>query len=75
MLFEAGVPPLQRIRNHFTFLTERLIECGFERGCMLGLFASEMAHEYRGCGQNSDLVFETWCGALEQVPPRGPGRG
>src|ERR1700685_4694101 len=37
LLLEQGVPPLQRIRNHFTFLSDRLIGRGFERGCMLGL--------------------------------------
>jgi TetR/AcrR family transcriptional repressor of nem operon len=67
MLFEAGVPPLQRIRNHFTFLADRLIGCGFERGCMLGLFAAEMAHEYPRMREELRSVFETWCGAIEQV--------
>ena len=46
MLFDESVPPLQRLKNHFTFLSERLIERSFERGCMLGLFAAEMAREY-----------------------------
>jgi TetR/AcrR family transcriptional repressor of nem operon len=67
MLFEAGVPPLQRIRNHFTFLADRLIGCGFERGCMLGVFAAEMAHEYPRMREELRSVFETWCGAIEQV--------
>src|SRR5579863_9029689 len=43
LLFEEGVPPLERLRNHFTFLSERLVSWGFERGCMMGLFAAEMA--------------------------------
>src|SRR5271163_1155234 len=33
ILFEEGVPPLDRLKNHFAFLSERLIERGFERGC------------------------------------------
>src|SRR5579862_9959011 len=31
MLFDESVPPLQRLKNHFTFLSERLISNGFER--------------------------------------------
>src|ERR1700739_1818944 len=34
MLFEEGVPPLQRLKNHFTFLSDRLIANGFQRGWM-----------------------------------------
>ena len=48
MLFDRGKAfhPLERLKGHFKFLSERLIEQGFERGCMLGLFAAEMAREY-----------------------------
>ena len=67
LLFEEGVAPLQRLRNHFVFLASRLESCGFERGCMLGLFASEMAREYPKMREELRLVFETWCGAVEQV--------
>jgi TetR/AcrR family transcriptional regulator, transcriptional repressor for nem operon len=67
LLFEEGVPPLKRLRNHFDFLSERLVGCGFERGCLLGLFASEMAHEYPRMREELRLVFETWCGTVESV--------
>src|SRR5437762_3343590 len=32
ILFEQGVPPIERLKNHFTFLSERLAERGCERG-------------------------------------------
>jgi TetR/AcrR family transcriptional regulator, transcriptional repressor for nem operon len=67
LLFEEGVAPLQRLRNHFTFLADRLQSCGFERGCMLGLFATEMAQEYPKMREELRLVFETWCEAVESV--------
>ena len=67
LLFEEGVPPLQRLKNHFTFLSQRLTQCGFERGCMLGLFAAEMAQEYPRMREELRLAFETWSGAVEQV--------
>src|SRR5271154_586897 len=46
LLHQEGVPALERLKNHFTYLSEKLVERGFERGCMLGLFAAEMAQEY-----------------------------
>jgi TetR/AcrR family transcriptional repressor of nem operon len=67
LLLEQGVPPLQRIRNHFTFLSDRLIGRGFERGCMLGLFATEMAHEYPRMREELRSVFANWCAAVETV--------
>ncbi len=67
ILFEEGIAPLQRLKNHFVFLAERLKQNGFERGCMLGLFASEMAQEYPRMREELRLVFETWCQAVESV--------
>jgi TetR/AcrR family transcriptional regulator, transcriptional repressor for nem operon len=67
LLFQEGVPPLQRLKNHLTFLSERLVECGFERGCMLGLFAAEMSREYPRMREELRSVFETWCSAVEAV--------
>jgi TetR/AcrR family transcriptional repressor of nem operon len=67
MLFDESVAPLERLKGHFKFLSERLIEQGFERGCMLGLFATEMAREYPKMREELRSVFERWCGAVETV--------
>lgn len=67
MLFEEGVPPLDRLKNHFSFLSERLVGQGFERGCMMGLFATEMAQQYPRMREELRSIFETWCGAVERV--------
>lgn len=67
LLFEEGVAPLDRLKNHFTFLSERLVGCGFDRGCLLGLFATEMANEYPRMREELRMVFETWCQAVEGV--------
>jgi TetR/AcrR family transcriptional regulator, transcriptional repressor for nem operon len=67
LLFEEGVPPLQRLKNHFTFLTGRLETFGFDRGCMLGLFATEMAQDYPRMREELRLVFDTWCEGVQLV--------
>src|SRR5215472_325378 len=36
LLLQEGVAPLERLKNHFTFLSERLSELDYERGCLLG---------------------------------------
>ena len=75
MLFDESVPPLERLKNHFRFLSERLIEHGFERGCMLGLFAAEMAREYPRMREELRLVFKTWCDAVEIVLREAQAKG
>src|ERR1700753_1522091 len=45
MLFEEGVPPLQRLRGHFEYLANRLACAGFERGLLRGLFSAEKDHD------------------------------
>ena len=75
LLFEEGVPPLERLKNHFSFLSERLLSYGFERGCMLGLFAAEMSQDYPKMREELRLVFETWCSAVEQVLREAQARG
>jgi TetR/AcrR family transcriptional repressor of nem operon len=73
MLFDESVPPLERLKGHFKFLSERLIDQGFERGCMLGLFAAEMSREYPKMREELRSVFERWCGAVESVLRHDPG--
>ena len=65
MLFDQSVSPLTRLKNHFGYLSERLITLGFTRGCMLGLFAAEMSTDYPRMREELRSIFETWCGAVE----------
>jgi TetR/AcrR family transcriptional regulator, transcriptional repressor for nem operon len=67
MLSEPGVAPLQRLRNHFEFLASRLAECGYERGCMMGIFAAEMAQDYPRMRAELRQVFESWGEGIESV--------
>ena len=67
MLFDESVPPLQRLKNHFLYLSERLISLGYGRGCMLGLFAAEMSADYPRMREELRSIFETWCDAVETV--------
>ncbi len=65
MLFDQSVSPLTRLKNHFGYLSERLITLGFTRGCMLGLFAAEMSTDYPRMREELRSIFETWSSAVE----------
>jgi TetR/AcrR family transcriptional repressor of nem operon len=67
LLFEDGVAPLDRLKNHFSFLSDRLVAFGFERGCMMGIFAAEMTHDYPRMREELRSVFETWCNGVASV--------
>ena len=67
MLFDESVPPLDRLKNHFSFLSGRLLENGFERGCMLGLFAAEMSREYPKMREELQSVFARWCDTVASI--------
>lgn len=41
MLADESVAPLQRLRNHFEFMSARYAGFGYEKGCLIGNFAAE----------------------------------
>ena len=75
MLFDESVSPLTRLKNHFGYLSDRLISLGFTRGCMLGLFAAEMSTDYPRMREELRSIFETWCGGVEQVLREAQAKG
>jgi TetR/AcrR family transcriptional repressor of nem operon len=67
IMFDTTKPPLERLKSHFLFLASKFENCNFERGCLLGNFATEMTREYPRMREELRLVFETWCGAVESI--------
>jgi TetR/AcrR family transcriptional repressor of nem operon len=43
VLADDSLPPVERIRRHFTFLRAQQEEHGYTRGCLYGNFAAEVA--------------------------------
>jgi TetR/AcrR family transcriptional repressor of nem operon len=75
LLFDESVPPLQRLKNHFSFLSERLISLGYGRGCMLGLFAAEVGPDQPKMREELRLIFENWCSAVESALREAQAKG
>ena len=67
LLFDNSKPPLERLHGHFMYLASRFEGCNFERGCLLGNFATEMTREYPRMREELRQVFETWCGGVESI--------
>jgi TetR/AcrR family transcriptional regulator, transcriptional repressor for nem operon len=75
MLFDESVPPLQRLKNHFEYLAERLISLGYGRGCMLGVFAAEMGADYPKMREELRSIFDTWCEGVTIVLREAQAQG
>ncbi|GAA1561734.1 TetR/AcrR family transcriptional regulator [Kribbella lupini] len=41
-LADPAVPPVERIRKHFEFLRDEVVQFGITRGCLLGNFGTEI---------------------------------
>jgi TetR/AcrR family transcriptional regulator, transcriptional repressor for nem operon len=67
MLFEADIPPLQRLRAHFEFLAAGLERWAFNRGCMIGNFAADMADSYPAMRAALDEALVRWSEAFASI--------
>ena len=59
MLADESVPPVERIRGHFAYMTGGLERFDYARGCMFGNFGSELSTQ-------SDMIREEVGGGLER---------
>jgi TetR/AcrR family transcriptional repressor of nem operon len=58
VLADEGIPPLQRLRDHFSFIASRYAGFGFEKGCLVGNLAAEMS-------ENTPLLREAIAKSLK----------
>jgi TetR/AcrR family transcriptional repressor of nem operon len=67
MLFDESKRPLDRLRGHFEYLIDVYQKFNFERGCLLGNFAAEMAASHPQMREALQKIFEQWSGAVAAV--------
>jgi TetR/AcrR family transcriptional regulator, transcriptional repressor for nem operon len=67
ILLDTTNSPLERLKNHFTYLADKLERYDFQRGCLLGNFANEMADAYPKMREELRMAFEFWCKTVESV--------
>src|ERR1700730_11116871 len=57
-LLDQTPPPLERLKNHFNSLTDRIEASNFERGCMLGNLAIETADAHPQMREKLRIAFD-----------------
>lgn len=66
-LFDKTTPPLERLKNHFNYMADKIEASDFQRGCMLGNLATEMADDYPQMREKLRQAFQAWSEAVESV--------
>ena len=67
LLLDKTIPPLERLKNHIGYIVEKIEESDFQRGCMLGNMATEMADAYPQMREKLRIAFDFWSQAVESV--------
>ncbi|MGX1267445.1 TetR family transcriptional regulator C-terminal domain-containing protein [Streptomyces phaeoluteigriseus] len=63
-LLDRSVPPLTRLREHFEFLRDENIETEFNKGCLVGDLAVEVADHSDAVRATVHDSFQAWTDAL-----------
>ncbi|MFG2475696.1 TetR family transcriptional regulator C-terminal domain-containing protein [Streptomyces fagopyri] len=67
MLADTASPPLERIRRHFEFLRDEVVDRDFTRGCMFGNFATDVIDHSEVIRSAVADGLRTWNGAIAAV--------
>lgn len=67
MLFDKSKPPLERLRQHFNFLSDSYAQFDFERGCLLGNLGAEIAASHPPMREALREILEFWAGTVAGV--------
>lgn len=67
--------PVDRLNEYFVYLAERFAGDNFDKGCLLGNFANEMADHSPAIRARLATVFDEWTDALAAVIRDGQQRG
>ncbi len=74
-LQDTSVPPLDRLREHFTFLREQITESGYTKGCLFGNFGAEMADHSTPIRAAVHTAFTSWGALLTACIEQGQADG
>jgi TetR/AcrR family transcriptional repressor of nem operon len=75
ILGNIAIAPLKRLKQHFTLLAQVFVDSGFQRGCLLGNFVSELADHSPVVQQKLQSAFARWAELLTKVIREGQESG
>ncbi|MEV7453554.1 TetR family transcriptional regulator C-terminal domain-containing protein [Streptomyces nigra] len=67
LLTTPDLPPLERLRAHFEYLSRDTVDNGFVRGCLVGNFGAEIADHSEEIRAAAKQGFDTWAHRLSAV--------
>jgi TetR/AcrR family transcriptional repressor of nem operon len=77
-LADTSVKPLDRLRGHFEFLRDEVVEFGYARGCLLGNFGAEITDHSEPIRVSVQAGMQQWAdlisGALTEAQEAGTVR-
>ncbi|MFB8754416.1 TetR/AcrR family transcriptional regulator [Streptomyces nigra] len=67
MLTSPDLPPLERLRAHFEYLSRDTVDNGFVRGCLVGNFGAEVADHNEEIRTAAKRGFDGWADRLSRL--------
>jgi TetR/AcrR family transcriptional regulator, transcriptional repressor for nem operon len=74
-LRDKSLPPLERLRRHFTGLNQKYAELQYGRGCLLGNFSAELADHSPLIRKRLAALFASWTKDIEDALRDGEADG
>lgn len=75
ILSDDRLPALERLRGYFTALNQRLIDRGFQHGCMIGNMTAELSEQSPVIREQLLRIYGNWSTALEYAIAAGQQDG
>jgi TetR/AcrR family transcriptional repressor of nem operon len=75
LLLDASKPPLERLRDHFEFLTSRYAAWNYNRGCLIANFGAEMADSHPPMREALKGTLDFWCNAVAGILREAQAKG
>lgn len=70
-----GRSPVKRLKEYFAHLAKVFIDSGYNRGCLFGNLANEMADHSPEIQARLKVIFKDWSGALAAIIKEGQASG
>lgn len=75
ILADDSLPALERLRGYFTALNQRLVDRGFQHGCMIGNMTAELSEQSPMIREQLLKIYGNWSTALEYAIAAGQQDG
>mgnify|MGYP001075890860 CR=1 FL=1 len=75
ILSDDSIPALERLRGYFTALNQRLVDRGFQHGCMIGNMTAELSEQSPVIREQLLRIYANWSAALEYAIAAGQQDG